>query len=381
MASAMQIDPSASENSNPTIPFSSITMAHSALSVPPIPTTVPPTPAIPSPMSFSPTDCKGSDIHPVDLAELKDKIIIVGAIAQGLFEEKSSPYSALYPGIDYHATAIENLLSGYRVLPARRAIENAALIIPSFLAAFAAIFLPHLDETHLLLLIAAAILLTTYLLFRSFTIIFLTPIPPLAALFVSMLLGILWAYFTEGRQRHFLSRAFSHYVAPAVVHELERNNALTLGGQRKTITILFSDIRSFTTISEKMSPEGVEKFMNTYLGSMTDVVLGEKGTVDKYIGDAVMAFWNAPLDQPDHPICAAKAALRMLASERRSQAMLQELTGEEIYTRIGIATGEVTVGNFWLGRKNQLHRFRRLRKPRFPPGRGQQNLRLPNPHG
>ncbi len=270
------------------------------------------------------------------------------ALAHELFDQKSSPYDAVYPGVDYHATAIENLLGGYRVLLARHSVELAAIIIPSLIAAAATIFL---RVTALKLAIpitaGAALVLLIYHLFTTSPIIFLTPTAPFTALGVSTLLGFAFSYFTEGRQRAFLSRAFSQYVSPAVVDELERNpSALTLGGRRRSFTILFSDIRSFTTISEKMPPDQIEKFMNTYLGAMTDVVLSEKGTVDKYIGDAVMAFWNAPLDQSDHPICAAKSAIRMLAREREMQSLLRDLAGEEIYTRIGVATGEVTVGNF-----------------------------------
>lgn len=280
--------------------------------------------------------------------DLNGRIVFVGAISRGLYDQKASPYSPIHPGVDYHATAVENLLSGYKVLFARTPIELAALILPSLIAALATILLHRtILKLAVAILTAAVLLAVVYLLFASNQIVFLTPMPPLVALVTATLLGMSWSYITEGRQRQFLSRAFSQYVSPAVVGELERNpESLSLGGQRRTVTILFSDIRSFTTITEKLDADQIEKFMNTYLGAMTDVVLASGGTVDKYIGDAVMAFWNAPLPQQDHVVLAVKTALAMNAKEREIQPQLQALAKEEIYTRIGLATGEVMVGNF-----------------------------------
>src|SRR5262249_44622475 len=157
----------------------------------------------------------------------------------------------------------------------------------------------------------------------------------------------------EQRQRQFVREAFGRYVSPAVVARLAADpSQLNLGGEERTLTIMVCDVRGFTTMSEGLNPQRLTQFMYEYLPAMTDVVLAHDGTVDKFIGDAVMAFWNAPLDDPDHAAQAARAALAMtqaldrLNAQWRQAAQARGEQSREIRFGIGLATGECCVGNF-----------------------------------
>ena len=152
----------------------------------------------------------------------------------------------------------------------------------------------------------------------------------------------------EQQQKIMIKQAFKQYLTPALIDEILRNPAsLKLGGTKRNTTILFSDIRSFTTISEQLTPEELVEFLNDYLTAMTDIILERRGTVDKYIGDAIMAFWNAPVDEPEHVNMACMAALENIeALERLKMRPYWQAKGlAHPAIGIGINTGEVVVGN------------------------------------
>jgi adenylate cyclase len=153
-------------------------------------------------------------------------------------------------------------------------------------------------------------------------------------------------YILEERNKKFIRLAFSKYVAPAVVDSILKDHAkLSVGGTKKELTILFSDIRGFTTFSEKMDAVALAKFLNEYLGTMTDLVFKHQGTLDKYIGDAVMAFWGAPLDQPDHAANALKTAIEMQQALRQIGPVLKAKYDVDVAIGIGVNSGNVSVGN------------------------------------
>jgi adenylate cyclase len=161
-------------------------------------------------------------------------------------------------------------------------------------------------------------------------------------------------YFREERQRRQIRSAFGQYLSPEFVEVLARNpQRLELGGETKDLTILFSDVRNFTTISEsyKSNPQGLTRLMNRLLGPLSDAVVGNRGTIDKYIGDAIMAFWNAPVDDADHAAHACTTALAMQAAigrlndERRAETRSDDEPAAELAIGIGINTGETVVGN------------------------------------
>jgi adenylate cyclase len=163
-----------------------------------------------------------------------------------------------------------------------------------------------------------------------------------AALVGSLVLN----YATEGRQKAFLKRAFKHYLGAEVIDQIIADpSRLQLGGEKRELTIFFSDIEKFSSFSEKLDPETLTRLLNEYLTDMTDIILEEGGYLDKYIGDAIVAFWNAPADQPDHAVRAARAVLRCQRRLAERRAHYQQQTGVLIKARIGMHTGEVTVGN------------------------------------
>ena len=153
-------------------------------------------------------------------------------------------------------------------------------------------------------------------------------------------------YAIEGQQKRFIKGAFKQYLSPVVIDRLVADpDNLSLGGELRELSIFFSDVAGFTGISEHLGPEDLTSLLNTYLTAMTNIILEEGGTVDKYEGDAIIAFWNAPLDLPDHPICAVRAAVRCQAKLDEMRPELYAKFGKELYARIGINTGLVVVGN------------------------------------
>jgi adenylate cyclase len=158
------------------------------------------------------------------------------------------------------------------------------------------------------------------------------------------------AYIDEARRRSEIRRAFEHYVSPAIVAEMTAHpGKLVLGGQRRTLTVMFTDLAGFTSLSEGIAPEAVAQILNEHLTLMTRIVLAHSGTIDKFIGDAVMAFWGAPIDDPAHARNAVRAAIEMQAEMERFR---REPGRPELYMRIGLNTGPVVVGN--LGSKDRF---------------------------
>ncbi len=169
---------------------------------------------------------------------------------------------------------------------------------------------------------------------------------PTNAVMAALTGAIVLNYATEGRRKAFIKKAFRHYLSPAVIDRiLDDPSQLKLGGERKELTILFSDIEGFSTFSEKLDPESLTSLLNAFLSDMTDIILDEGGTLDKYEGDAIIAFWNAPADQPDHAERACRAALKCRQKIRERQEEYARKAGAPLRMRIGINTGVVVVGN------------------------------------
>ncbi|MDH7483189.1 MAG: adenylate/guanylate cyclase domain-containing protein, partial [Spirochaetales bacterium] len=192
--------------------------------------------------------------------------------------------------------------------------------------------------------IAAAAAATSELLFRNG--IFLDIVPGAFAALISFIVMIVQSVRREQARKAFLEKAFGLYLAPEVISEMAASGqVLELGGTRRVLTVLFSDLQGFTSIAETLQPERLTAFMNRYLGLISEEILLRRGTLDKYVGDAVMAFWNAPLAEPRHPLLAILAAAAIQERlAREAQSFFQEF-GVLPVTRIGIATGEAVVGN------------------------------------
>ncbi|RJX30065.1 MAG: adenylate/guanylate cyclase domain-containing protein [Desulfurivibrio sp.] len=282
------------------------------------------------------------------LDRLRDKFVLIGTSAAGLLDLRATPFANIFPGAEIQATVIDNLLAGdpltydlYTEIGMTYALVGVSGLLLSALLAYATPLAGALAGLLCLLATAGG----AYFFFLNNRIIGITY--PLLTIITVFLVVTLSNYFFAGREKRFLRHAFGHYVSPDVVSEIIKNPAnLSLSGQVRNLTVFFSDIRDFTSISEKMPPDRLGRFMNRYLTAMSAVLLEHGGTVDKYIGDAIMAIWGAPLTASDH---AARAVRAALASIRRLEALQEELQQEQlakIEIGIGLNTGEMNVGNF-----------------------------------
>ncbi|MEK6802778.1 MAG: adenylate/guanylate cyclase domain-containing protein [Nitrospirota bacterium] len=283
----------------------------------------------------------------LDSALFKDKIVFVAGTAAGLYDLRVTPFSAATPGVLIHMAALDNLLHGQGLQAAPRWFSLTTL---------------------LLLCLASA---GTFMLFRSYPVKFgvtiglavayyglvvhafagherwLELVFPEAALALTFGTAATVEYVTEGKQRRLMRAAFDKYMSSEVVEEIMRNpEAIKLGGEKKEITIFFSDIAGFTTISEKMSPEDLVALLNRYLSAMTTIIkTTHRGNVNKYLGDGIMALFGAPLDDPKHASLACYAALDCQAELARLREVWKREGLPEIGARIGLNSGPCIVGN------------------------------------
>jgi len=278
---------------------------------------------------------------------LEGMVIFVGTSAPGLKDTWTTPLGAVFPGVEIQATLADNILS------------SDALVRPDWANGLEIILILAVGLTSALLLCQSRTLLSLLAL-AIFAVglwqgslwalanrrMYFSPLMPLLTIAVNFGFLTLVNYWREQRQKRFLRAAFGHYVSPAVVAELTASaEKLTLSGEEKEVTVLFSDIRGFTGLSESLSPGQVTDLLHAYLTPMTRIITANQGTLDKYMGDAIMAFWNAPLDVPDHPRRALETALAMLAELKKINRSLKEEMGLELKIGIGLHTGLVRVGN------------------------------------
>ena len=285
----------------------------------------------------------------VSKAELfKDAYALIGISAVGVFDMRAFPFDPNTPGVEGHATILDNLLSNDMM--SRGPSWGAFLLLGAMLVGGVAFgnWLALLDAIPSMLVVVATLLTFLIadlkLLFGN-NINFNTSFLYLE-LFGLFLVTVAVKYVIEERKKKFIRGAFSKYVAPTIVDSILKDpTKLSVGGDRRELTILFSDIRGFTSFSETMEPRELTQFLNDYLGIMTDIVFDSDGTLDKYIGDAVMAFWGAPLNQPLHAANACLAAVRMQRALRENRDRFKREYGVDVQIGIGVNTGLVSVGN------------------------------------
>ncbi len=272
----------------------------------------------------------------------ENKVVLIGATVSDLQDYHSTPFGVM-SGVEIQANAIETLLS-QRFFRSSSILNILLIIVLSLLTVNVCKKVRNLN--FLIISVFAIFVLYNLIAFLLFDINFLLDLLyPNLAIIISAVATLAYQYFTTSKEKKFIHESFGKYLAPEVINELINNpNMVKLGGQRKNLTIMFSDIRGFTTLSESMQPEELSKFLNLYLTRMTNIILNQKGLVDKYIGDAIMAFWGAPLNNPNHGINAMDAALEMMDSLDEFNKLNLE-SGRPIDIGIGINTGEVTVGN------------------------------------
>jgi adenylate cyclase len=279
----------------------------------------------------------------------KDKIIMVGATAVAIYDTRSTPFSSLgeYPGLEIHATVINNIIANNFLKKPKWTTTFDALAI-LIIGLFTGVVVRRVGAVKGILFSSLFFILyiwTSYWLFiyRGIWVNIIYPILALVLVYISL---TVYRYLTEERERKKIKSAFTYYLSSDVINEILKNpEKLKLGGDRKEISILFSDVRDFTTIAEGLTPEELVHLLNEYFTIMTDVIFKYDGTLDKYIGDAIMAIFGAPLDFPDHPSKACHAALEMMSElERLNQKWIDE-GKKSLDIRIGITTGPMMVGN------------------------------------
>jgi adenylate cyclase len=278
---------------------------------------------------------------------LKDKIVIVGATAVGIYDLRVTPFSGNFPGVEIQATVMDNLLHGNSISTPVLPLALMLLILV-VLAILLGLVLPRLSAGLSFIFtsfVAAGYVSLNYYLFsrQGLQLELFYPLGLIALVF----LGVTSQRFlAEEEERKRIRKAFESYVAPTVVQEmLKHPEQLRLGGERREITILFSDIRGFTTLSEHLDPEVLASLLHDFLNPMSDIIINRGGTIDKYIGDAIMALFGAPLPQAEHPQMACRAALEMDARLEALNRDWAALGRPQLKIGVGINTGMVAVGN------------------------------------
>lgn len=291
---------------------------------------------------------------------LKDAYVLIGLSALGANDMRAFPFDQNVAGVEGHASILDNILAGDMLVsdfsPAAwgfpagtagtaRAMMLLLMVAGACLFAYAIQRLEAVPALLLFLLVFSGIGLADLKLLFARNVNWNTGFFYLEV-FTIFVLTVAAKYVIEERSKKFVKGAFAKYVAPAVVDSiLKHPEKLTVGGEKKDLTIMFSDIRSFTTFSEKLDAKVLASFLNEYLGIMTKIVFAHEGTLDKYIGDAIMAFWGAPLDQPKHSLNACKAAVAMMKALAENQRRWKEHYGVDVNIGVGINSGPVNVGN------------------------------------
>ena len=289
----------------------------------------------------------------LDEGELRDRIALVGTSAEGLLDQRATPIEPSVAGVEVHAQILEHILSGSQLTRPdwAPALEiTAALLMGLILAIVTPLASPVYGAVFGAVSVATLVGLSWYGFVGQGVLI--DPLFPSISSGMVYLAGLIFLFWNERVQKAHVRQAFGKFVAPAVVERLaESPDKLVLGGESRVLTLMFCDLRDFTSMSEGLDAHGIIKFMNDYLTPMTDGVLATGGTVDKYMGDAIMAFWNAPLDDPDHAANAVRAALGMQKSlvtfntERRAAADKSGARFRLARFGIGLNTGICSVGN------------------------------------
>ncbi|WGR98830.1 adenylate/guanylate cyclase domain-containing protein [Bradyrhizobium sp. ISRA443] len=291
----------------------------------------------------------------VPVNKISGKLVLIGTSAVGLNDIKTTPASAAMPGVEIHAQLLESALTGAVVQQPSYGIALeffGAMIVGLLVIAFA----PKFGPVTLVAVggLFASVLVGTSWYFYSqhrLLIDFTYPLMSTTAIYLTLIFS---AFVREQQQRRQIRTQFVQYMSPALVEQLAQSpEKLVLGGEEREMTIMFSDMRGFTSISEtyKRDPQGLTALMNRFLTPLSNAILARKGTIDKYMGDAIMAFWNAPLDDKEHQINACEAALDMLERvDELNQAREREAReGGHIYVPlnigVGLNTGTCVVGN------------------------------------
>jgi adenylate cyclase len=292
-----------------------------------------------------------------DPNEVNGRIILVGSSAPGLLDIRATPLDVAVPGVEIHAQLLEQVVSGAtarRVLSRPDYATGLEIVLTVALGLVLAFIFTRVRAVYAAIVglgVIGSLVATAWVAYTRGGIL-LDPTWPAVTLFLLLGAATTYVYRRTEQQRSEVRRAFSYYVSPTVVNEIIAHpEKLELGGVVREVTLMFCDVRNFTSISERMTAHELTRFINSLLTPLSEIILENRGTIDKYIGDAIMAFWNAPLDDPDHAKNALRSALAMinrmgsLNDEWRRQAEAEGRRHREVGIGIGINSGDVCVGN------------------------------------
>ncbi len=282
----------------------------------------------------------------VPLSEFQDKIVLIGPSAIGIGDFHASPLTPTMAGVEYQATLISNLLQGHFVRPAGQGWALLAILLLSLGTSLSVWrFADWRAYTAAAAALAALFLALNFLLFRAARVS-LVLVAPLASLAVTFATGNVTRYVTEGREKKRYRATLMRYVSPQIVEAMMHDRRLAeLHNEKRDLTVLFSDVRGFTSISEKIPVDQLVATLNEFLNGMVEVIFRNGGTLDKFVGDCVMAFWGAPLRQENHAELAARAALEMQATLVRLNESWRQQGRPELAIGVGLNSGEVIFGN------------------------------------
>ncbi len=283
---------------------------------------------------------------------LKGKIVLVGSTALGYFDHYNTPFQTQFPGVFFHANIIDNLWANDFLKPVSSWVT--LLLIFLFGVVGSGMFVPRLSPW-----LGAVTALAGSALFWGFGYLLMTRklfalelVAPIISLLGNYIVVFFYRFIIEQREKAGIKKAFGVYVNPHVVDQIAKNpDGLKLGGEMREMTVMFSDVAGFTSISEKLTPQELVHLLNLYLTAMTDTIMQYDGTVDKYEGDAIMAFWGAPLLQPQHAKQACIAVLENRERLKQLNADLEKQGINKLAARCGINSGPMNVGNMGSSQK------------------------------
>ena len=305
----------------------------------------------------------------------EDTYVFFGFYAQGLFDIFNTPISSVYPGMGCHITMMDNILQDNFIRESEEWLNLLILFAVVVFVVFLTIFSPRISLSVTgMAIIVVVIIIVSFAAFQ-FTGLWLPMVTYLGGALASFITVMLYNYATEGSQKRFIKSAFSQYLSPKVIEQIIHDpSQLKLGGEKREMTAIFTDVRSFSTISEALGdPAKLVELLNFYLTRMSDIVLNNQGTIDKYEGDAIIAFFGAPIHMENHAALACRAVINMKKAEVEinkealekgfiNQDVLKALAGKgiissiddpsPIFTRLGVNTGDMVVGN--MGTPNKM---------------------------
>jgi adenylate cyclase len=290
--------------------------------------------------------------------QMKGKLVVVGATALGTWDQRVTPFDGFAPGVITHATFMENVLRGELLVRSQTvvAVEVVMLLVTASVLAFLFARVSSLLSAPTLVATSALSVGVAVLALERWNLLLAVALP-IMQMFAIFLAATSYRFFNEEKQRRKARETFSRFLAPAIVEQvLEREGTIKLGGEKRELTCLFADIRGFTTISERLDPHVLLEVLNEYLTPMTDIIVsGHQGTLDKYIGDAIMAFWGAPQHQADHALRSCRASLAMIARLDELRVGWKERGLPDIDIGVGLNTGPMSVG--FLGSQDRFYNY------------------------